>query len=72
MTFAEYLRSKRRTYTASALALREALLGLPAEVRDREQVYAWLIEQRASVEAITAAREAFRNYQTLMRERRGS
>lgn len=71
MTFAEYLTGRRPTYTAAAQALREALRGLPAEVRDREQVYAWLIEQRAGVDAIIAAREAFRNYTELMRRRRG-
>lgn len=70
LTFAEYLRARRRTYTEGAYQLRQAIIGMPPEVQTRNEVYAWLAETGAHWSVQTQVRIAADGYSDCLNRRR--
>jgi hypothetical protein len=70
MTFAQYL-ARRKSYTESGHALREALRGMPPEAQTREQVYGWLRQAGATALARNSARRASKDFAQYRRAGRG-
>lgn len=62
MTFAEYLKTRRRAYTEGAYLLRQEIVAMPDTVQSRPEVYAWLRERGANLQAQDQARIAWRSY----------
>ena len=69
MTFGDYLRTNH-SHTESSYLLRQAVIGMAAEVQTVAEVDAWLREQGSSAAVLAAARKASRAWKEMLRTRR--